>query len=387
MTKWIGVVTWSAAGLAALAAAPVSASVKRTCSTPAATAPVGEAPRVQLALLLDTSNSMDGLIDQARSQLWSVVSELGRIRYLGQPVELHVALYEYGNDRLAASGGYVRQVLPFTTDLDRVSEELFGLTTNGGQEYCGTVIQAALDQLRWSPSPRDLKVVFIAGNEAFSQGPVDFRRVTARALAQGIVVNTIHCGPRALGEQTGWSEGARLADGAYNVLDQDRPVAHVASPHDDDIARLGVELNQTYIPYGTQGMAGQTRQQAQDDNAAKANKGAAVHRALTKATRLYANAVWDLVDAVKNGQVDLEAVKTKDLPPDLQKLTPADRRARVEAKAQERARLQARIQELEAERKRYLAQIRRADAGVASLDEVMMEALRDQAACRGFALQ
>ena len=32
-------------------------------------------PVVQLAILLDTSNSMDGLIDQARSQLWKVVNE------------------------------------------------------------------------------------------------------------------------------------------------------------------------------------------------------------------------------------------------------------------------------------------------------------------------
>jgi hypothetical protein len=38
-------------------------------------APARAASRVQIALLLDTSNSMDGLIDQARSQLWRVVNE------------------------------------------------------------------------------------------------------------------------------------------------------------------------------------------------------------------------------------------------------------------------------------------------------------------------
>ena len=31
---------------------------------------------IMLALLLDTSNSMDGLIDQAKSQLWKIVNEL-----------------------------------------------------------------------------------------------------------------------------------------------------------------------------------------------------------------------------------------------------------------------------------------------------------------------
>src|SRR6185295_3102994 len=31
---------------------------------------------IMLALLLDTSNSMDGLIEQAKSQLWKIVNEL-----------------------------------------------------------------------------------------------------------------------------------------------------------------------------------------------------------------------------------------------------------------------------------------------------------------------
>ena len=33
-------------------------------------------PFIKVALLLDTSNSMDGLIDQAKAQLWDIVNEL-----------------------------------------------------------------------------------------------------------------------------------------------------------------------------------------------------------------------------------------------------------------------------------------------------------------------
>src|SRR5262249_39294357 len=160
-----------------------------------------------------------------------------------------------------------RRVLPFTTHLDRVSEELFALSTLGGEEYCGTVIQAALDQLRWSPAPSDLKTIFIAGNEPFTQGPGDFPPVVGRARARGITVTTIHCGPREEGERTGWSEGARLAYGTYAVLDQGRAVAYVPAPQDDEIARLGTALNDTYLPYGAQGAGGQARQSVQDANA------------------------------------------------------------------------------------------------------------------------
>jgi hypothetical protein len=35
-------------------------------------------PTVQIAILLDTSNSMDGLIGQAKTQLWNVVNEFVR---------------------------------------------------------------------------------------------------------------------------------------------------------------------------------------------------------------------------------------------------------------------------------------------------------------------
>src|SRR3954453_3739269 len=95
--------------------------------------PEREKPLIQLALLLDTSNSMDGLIDQARSQLWTVVNHLAKCKKDGQSPRLEVALSEYGNDNLSQKSGWVRQVLPFTEALDSVSEKLFALRTNGGE--------------------------------------------------------------------------------------------------------------------------------------------------------------------------------------------------------------------------------------------------------------
>ena len=35
---------------------------------------------VKIALLLDTSNSMDGLIDQAKSQLWDIVNKFAYVK-------------------------------------------------------------------------------------------------------------------------------------------------------------------------------------------------------------------------------------------------------------------------------------------------------------------
>ena len=98
--------------------------------------------KVQIALLLDTSNSMDGLINQAKAQLWDIVNEFTYVRcgHKSRPT-LEIALYQYGNNDLPSGEGYIQQVLGFSSDLDEISEKLFSLTTNGGEEFCGQVIR------------------------------------------------------------------------------------------------------------------------------------------------------------------------------------------------------------------------------------------------------
>ncbi len=160
-------------------------------------------PTVQIALLLDTSNSMDGLIAQAKSQLWVVVNEFVKAKKDGQVPAVQVALFEYGKQSLSSEQGFVRLILPLTDDLDKVSEELFALKTNGGEEYCGWVIREAVNRLEWSKTGDVYKAIFIAGNEPFTQGPVDFHASCKSAIERGIVVNTIFCGPNSDGGQTG----------------------------------------------------------------------------------------------------------------------------------------------------------------------------------------
>jgi hypothetical protein len=99
--------------------------------------PKADVPVVQLAILLDTSNSMDGLIAQAKTQLWNIVNEFATAKQDGKAPRVQVALYQYGNNGLSKEKGWVQQVLPLTDDLDKLSEQLFALKTNGGKEYCG----------------------------------------------------------------------------------------------------------------------------------------------------------------------------------------------------------------------------------------------------------
>src|SRR5687767_15679949 len=90
------------------------------------------APKIQIAILLDVSNSMDGLIEQAKAQLWNMVSVLGKANCNNVTPSIEIALYEYGRPANDAKAGYVKQINSFTGDLDQVSQNLFKLTTNGG---------------------------------------------------------------------------------------------------------------------------------------------------------------------------------------------------------------------------------------------------------------
>jgi G:T/U-mismatch repair DNA glycosylase len=343
-------------------------------------------PRIQIAILLDTSGSMSGLIEQAKTQLWRIVNQFVNVTKNGQRPVMQIALYEYGNSGLESSDGWIRMILPLTDDLDKVSQELFALTTNGGSEYCGQVISVAVEQLDWSASSDDYKVIFIAGNEPFTQGPVAYADACKAAIEKGIVVNTIHCGSESQGINGKWKDGALLAEGSYMWIDHNRAVVHFDAPQDEEIVRLSAELNTTYIPYGDRGAAGAANQSAQDTNAA-ASPGSEAERAVTKASANYRNDAWDLVDAVNNDTVKLEDVKPENLPEAMQKMTLDEQRKHIETVTKQRAALQEKINTLNEERKKFIAAERAklAESGEAdTLDEAMGRTLLEQAEARSF---
>lgn len=341
-------------------------------------------PRVQIAILLDTSGSMQGLIEQAKTHLWKIVNTFATARRDGVAPAFEVALYEYGNDGLDGREGYIRQIVPLTTDLDKVSEELFKLTTNGGSEFCGHVIQTATRELSWSPAGGDYKAIFIAGNEPFTQGTVHYADACKAAITRGIIINTIHCGGYDQGVEGKWLDGAQLADGSYSHIDQNQTVVHIPAPQDDELATLNAQFNKTYVAYGQEAEEAQARQVAQDAAASKLSGGVLMQRIQAKGGANYRNAQWDLVDASKEEGFDITTVKDADLPEELRGKSADEKKAYVEAKATERAELQAKIKDLSQAREAYVAAERKklaeaaGDQAEASLDDAILGAVRKQ---------
>lgn len=362
--------------LSALCVPTAELNQSRTEQTPDRTA------KIQVALLLDTSGSMDGLIEQAKSQLWKMVNELATSKKGGKAPSIELALYEYGKSSLPQEKGYLQQLVPLTTDLDLVSEKLFGLKTNGGDEYCGWVIQDATENLKWSESNEDLKIIIIAGNEEFIQGTVDYKKACKGAITNGIVVNTIYCGDCDEGIRYLWKDGADRADGKYMCINQNDQVAHIETPYDSEIGKLNDELNKTYIAFGASGKDRQARQLKQDVNAGAYGASNKAERAISKSKKsTYNNATWDAVDAVSEDEEFIEKLEEEQLPDEMKKMNVEERKAYVEKKAKEREAIQVKIQEAAKKRTAFIAQKRKEKAGkeTNTLDAVMLKAVRDQA--------
>jgi len=339
---------------------------------------------VQLAILLDTSNSMDGLIEQAKTQLWKIVNEMARSKRESIAISLYVALYEYGNDGLSSDEGYIRLITPLTNDLDKISEELFKLKTNGGSEYCGTVISEAIKDLNWTKSTNEYKVIFIAGNEPFNQGDKDYKEACRSAISKGIIVNTIYCGNYDEGVQTFWKDGADLADGKYINIDSDQQIVHIETPFDNELVELGQKLNETYIAYGYEGDALKQRQEEQDANANNLSPSVMVERSITKGSGQYKNESWDLVDAKEKGSVDIANISKDQLPKEMQNMTADERNTYIEKKAKEREIYQMQISKLDQQRREYTAQKISENPENSSLDAAMLKIIKEQASSKNY---
>lgn len=313
-----------------------------------------ENTKIQVALLLDTSNSMDGLIDQAKSRLWNIVNTLTTLKYNGKTPDIEIALYEYGNNGLSQTANYIRQVTPLSTDLDLISEKLFSLRTNGGAEYCGAVIKDATRQLQWKTDTNSMKLIYIAGNEAFDQGSISYKEAISDALKKDIYVNTIFCGDYDEGISSLWKNGAETGKGKYFNINSNLAVQYILTPYDAKIADCSSRINATYIGYGASGRAKKMNQEVQDKNAESVSAANYAERAVSKSKAIYKNESWDLVDKVKEDKDAIAKIRKEELPKELQNKSKAELKTLIEAKTKERESIQQEIAQLAKKRQEYI---------------------------------
>lgn len=348
---------------------------------------------VQIAILLDTSGSMKGLVDQARCQLWNVVSELARASRGDRPSRLQIAVYQYGTDKVSKKRGCIKQVTGFTEDLDEVSRAIFSLAIGGGDEFCGQVIDDALTNLEWNPDSNVYKAVFVAGNESFDQGNVPFGKGLTKALTNSILINSIYCFDpnykEAVQGMDQWESAARLAEGMYFQINHNHHMPDLMTPYDKEMRELNDQMNETFVWYGKNAKKASKNQQMQDRNAADLSDHAFASRMSAKIGHLYHHVHDDLVDAVSHGAVNLDRMPEDKMPEELKVMSPDDRRNYIREKIEQRNRVRRQMAEVISTRHAHLQRMMSEQIGEEGkapqvLGDALIEAVRKQATRRGF---
>lgn len=332
---------------------------------------------VQIALMLDISGSMQGLINQAKSQLWNIVNMVAKANCDGKVPSIEIALYEYGNDGIGGNQApYIRQISNFSKDLDMISEQLFKLKTIGSVENCGAALQDGIDNLQWNQNQDAIKIIFIAGNEIFTQGNVDYKNACADAVRKGIIINTIYCGDCEKGVKELWKDGADRGKGYYSCINTNAKEVYIESPYDNEILKYNDSLNSTYINYVDkkivekkkamgysesevieQNNYSKSNQSVQDNNAESFSKGTMVNRTVSKSnSSLYVANDWDLVTNAMNNQVEWSTIQMKSLPLEYQNYSIDELKRIVELKISERKRFEKAIIDLNIQRESYIVE-------------------------------
>src|SRR5437867_5420258 len=340
-------------------------------------------PRIEVCFVLDTTGSMSGLIEGAKQKIWSIANEM--ISAKPTP-EIRLGLVGY-RDR---GDEYITKVFDLTNDIDAIYGQLQTFRAAGGgdtPESVNEALQDAVQKMSWSQDRRVLKIIFLVGDAPphmdYVAGP-KYPQVCQQAMKKDLIINTVQCG--SLAETTPvWQEIAKLSEGSYAAIAQSGNMAVVATPMDEKLGELNKRMGATLIPYGDTDVR---REVGAKQAVAESAPAAAVADRLSynARTRKAVQGAGELLDALANGEVRLDAIDKKQLPPEFQKLTREEMEKRIAKTRQDRAVVQKEIDELSKKRDAYIqAENKRlAAAGKGDgFDEKVAETIHQQAERKG----
>src|SRR5262245_41124450 len=344
-----------------------------------------EMKTLEMVFALDTTGSMGGLIEGAKQRIWGIVNEV--MQSESRPnVRIGLVAYRDRGDR------YVTEVLPVTDNLDAVYSTLMDYRAEGGgdtEENVRRALGDAVHKAGWSQqSDRIAQVVFLVGDappHTDYQDEPDTKKTAVEARRKGMIVNAIQCGTIS-GTKEVWQEIAQYGGGRYFAIPQDSGVVAIVTPYDEKLGALSNQLGGTYLAYGRAEAqaAASTRQAETEEKIARAAPMAAqADRAMNKSINSMSYA-GDFLQSIENGTVKLEDVKPEELPEELRRLAPAERKQEIEKRQAQRRQIRAEIMQLSKDRQEFIKKERAKSGGRNSFDSVVAEALKAQLASKGF---
>lgn len=349
-----------------------------------------EQKTLEMVFVVDTTGSMGGLIEGAKQKIWSIVNDVMQ-RKDRPKVKIGLVAYRDNGD------SYVTQVTPLTEDLDKIYSTLMDFRAEGGGDTPENVrrgLAEGVEKAGWTKTSQNIaQILFLVGDAPPHNDYVqetDVLVTTAKAVRQNMIVNTIQCGSADDTKQI-WQTIAQRGEGKYFAIAQDGGVQAISTPYDTRLAELATKIGGTYLAYG--GGAGVAGEKFRADNAknqaateSKVASGAPMSaqadRAMNKAinSAAYSN---DLIQSIENETVKLEDVKEQDLPENLKKMSPAERKNEVGKRLAERKAIRAEILELSKKRDEFIKTERAKLGKQDGFDAAVSTALSEQMLRKG----
>ncbi|MCE7991609.1 MAG: VWA domain-containing protein [Roseivirga sp.] len=282
------------------------------------------ASKIQLCLIIDVSGSMDGLLYQAQTQVWSLLDYAQSFTKKKRKTVVEVALITVGNGAMFEGQDYINLVSPFTAERDTLADRLFLLKIEGSSEQYGNAIQLALTRLEWDEKSK-FRSIIVLGNESFDQGDVSYLEVCRKAAAKDIVINTIFCGEEKKGIEEKWLHASELGGGDYAYIDQTSQ-ANLATPFDRQIFRL---YNNYLLSYGDSTMV-KARDRLKGDEISPAYRDMLLYRLDQQEQEK------DVIDHFEESNWDLSKIEPGHIPEELLQLGNRAMKEYLVKKAQER---------------------------------------------------
>ncbi|HET6989814.1 MAG TPA: hypothetical protein VFJ43_00755 [Bacteroidia bacterium] len=312
-----------------------------------------------------------------------MTNELSKASKKGKHSVVEFAMASYGR-KCCDSTDFFQLQVPFTTDVDLFADSLFELKTSGNAEYCGYAIRESLDILNWSDKEDDLKIIFIAGNERFDQGPVDFRSACHDAFKRNIFVNTIYCGTEEDGIKELWKDAAERGMGQFDIINKDSASQLQETIWDNKIISFNNDLNSTYLPYGNSGEKMLQRQLRIDEVSKGMGNVFLRNRIIFKGSADYKNENWDLVDAFLNDSLILDKLKTEDFPVTMQSMNRTEKINYINKMSDRRELCREGIVMYCEKANEFMETSNGDKKNPRTLDVVLMRMLREEAKQKGF---
>ena len=349
------------------------------------------APQVEVCFVLDTTGSMKSMIQGAKDKIWSIANELVAAKPTPK-IKFGLIAYRDRKDL------YVTKVTDLSDDIDAIYEHLMAFQADGGGDSPESVNQAlheAVSKMSWSDGRRVLKLVFLVGDAPPHMDypdDVKYPNVCELAMKKSLIINTIQCGN--MKETTKiWMDIARKSEGQYTAILQSGGTVAIVTPFDKEIAKVNRLLNGTICAYGDSDVQKSVQMKIATNAASKAEAvadRADFFRNLRGADGGFGGKVLggadDLVEQVIQKKIKVEDVESAKLPDDLKKLPRKEQIAAINARVEERKKLQSKIDDLLKKRGVFVLeeQQRRAKKGqVEGFDLKVKEIIKSQGARKG----